>query len=93
MIKPTIGRVVLFHNNTSDQPLPGLICYVHSDRQINVGGHSKEGHPIAAINVQLLQDNDKAPENGAHYAEWMPYQKDAAAKADAVKDPPKEPAK
>ena len=86
MIKPTIGRVVLIHRivggqPVSPQPEPALVCYVHNDRLINVGGFDANGQPFARTSVQLLQDDDAAPANivtGA-YAEWMPYQKAVAA--------------
>lgn len=38
------------------------------------------GAPFALTSLKLLQDDDKAPEYV--YAEWMPYQKGQAAKAD-----------
>ena len=86
MIKPTIGRVVLVRRfldgaPLSPQPEPALVCYVHSDRMVNVGGFDANGKPFAATSVQLLQDDDAAPGliSGA-YAEWMPYQKEQAAK-------------
>ena len=79
MIKPTIGRVVLVHRGQSDQAEPALICYVHSDRCINVGGFDRNGTPFAATSLQLLQDDDVAT-NASYYAEWMPYQVAQAAK-------------
>lgn len=87
MIKPTIGRVVLVHRfadgkPVSPKPEPALVCYVHNDRLINVGGFDANGQPFACTSLQLLQDDDQAPEliSGA-YAEWMPYQKEQAVKA------------
>ena len=79
MITPTIGRVVLVHRGNSVQPEPALICYVHSDVMINVGGFDKNGKPFEACSIQLLQD-DNPINNNLYYAEWMPYQKDQAAK-------------
>ena len=87
MIKPTIGRVVLVHRikdgkRLSPQPEPALVCYVHTDYMINVGGFDANGEPFSSTSVNLLQDNEQAPGNiitGA-YAEWMPYQKAQAEK-------------
>ena len=79
MIKPTIGRVVLVYRGKSDQAEPALICYVHSDRCINVAGFDCNGNPFAATSMQLLQDDDVAT-NSNYYAEWMPYQVAQAAK-------------
>lgn len=83
MISPTIGRVVLVHReySGSDQAEPALVSYVHHDRLINVGGFDQNGQPFAATNIMLLQDDDAAPEEG-NWAEWMPYQKQAAAKSE-----------
>jgi hypothetical protein len=86
MITPTIGRVVLLHLDpaivypTSTQPCPGLITFVHNDRQINVGGFDANGTPVSACMIPLLQDDDPIPESGT-YAFWMPYQIQAAAAA------------
>ena len=80
MIKPTIGRVVLFHPSYPHyQPNPALVSYVHGDRCINVGGFDSNGVPFSACSVQLLQDDDIAPSDFS-YAEWMPYQKEQATK-------------
>lgn len=82
MIKPTIGRVVLVHRGKSFQAEPALISFVHSDHCINVGGFDCDGLPFGACSLQLLQDDDK-PLNADYYAEWMPYQKEQAAKVGA----------
>jgi hypothetical protein len=79
VIKPTIGRVVLFHRERGDEPYPALVAYVHSDTCINVGGFTHGGSPFCETSVPLLQDDEPAPEVG-YYAEWMPYQKGQAAK-------------
>ena len=84
MIHPTIGRVILFRGSKSQaEPFPALVCKVHSDRSINVGGFNDTGASFSCVDVPLLQDDDLPPETG-YYAEWMPYQKEAQAKADAV---------
>lgn len=88
MISPTIGRVVLFWPSVPPgglqrtQPYPALVSYVWSDRLINIGGFDGNGVPFAATSVPLLQDDDIAP--AGYYAEWMPYQKGQAAKAEAL---------
>lgn len=86
MIKPTIGRVVLYYGSgeyaAQCQPRPASICYVHSDTMINVGGFDKNGDPFKATSVTLIQDDDPRPDYG--HAEWMPYQKGQAAKTEAL---------
>ena len=81
MIVPTIGRVVLVHRGQSDQAEPALVSYVWSERMINVGGFDRNGTPFAYCSLLLLQDDDVEPESGV-FAEWMPYQKTQAAKAE-----------
>ena len=84
MIQPTVGRVVLFHPfGKQDRTYPALVCFVHSDRMINLGGFDQDGVPFSACSVQLLQDGDTLPDVTA-YAEWMPYQKGQAAKTEAL---------
>lgn len=79
MIKPSIGRVVLFQPShvagapDAVQPYAALITYVWSDRMINVAAFTPGGTPLAATSVALLQDDDVIPQCG-HYAQWMPYQ-------------------
>lgn len=81
MIKPTIGRVVLVyrHPRVQPEPEPAFVCFVHTDRCINVGGFDANGAPFGATSVPLLQDDD-VPPSGQTYAEWMPFQKGQAAK-------------
>ena len=86
MIKPTIGRVVLYYAPgeyaAKHQPRPAMICYVHSDAMINVGGFDSNGHGFQATSVKLVQDDEPRPDYG--HAEWMPYQKGQAAKTEAL---------
>lgn len=98
MIKPTIGRVVLFHPGVDfkgcvavvGNPLPALISHVWSDSCINIGGFDANGVPFAATSVFLHQGDGDRP--GAQFAEWMPYQKVQVAKeATTLADAPKPP--
>jgi hypothetical protein len=84
VIKPTIGRVVWYYEEsaqhspgfTTDQPVPALICYVHSDRRINIGGFDASGDAFSRRFITLIQDGEVV--EGGAYACWMPYQKGAA---------------
>ena len=93
MISPTIGRVVIVQRGKPEaQPSgwPALVNAVHSDRLINAAGFDEHGSHVSFQSITLLQDDDTPPETGP-YAEWMPYQKQAAAKAAADTPPPAEP--
>lgn len=71
MIKPTIGRIVLVSLLAGqEQFFPALITAVHGDTLINVGGFNDAGSPFNATSIQLLQDDDKAPESG-RFAKWI----------------------
>ena len=90
MIKPSIGRVVLFHpSKKSELVYDAHICSVHNDALINVGGFDNNGNAYGATSVALLQEGDEAPNFGA-YATWMPYQIDQSAKTEALKKQMKE---
>lgn len=89
MIKPTVGRVVWYHPcetdpgpNPSDQPLCALVAHVWSDTCVNLAIFDANGSTYSKTSVLLLQDEMERP--GANYAEWMPYQKGQAAKAEQL---------
>ena len=90
MIKPTIGRVVLFHpKKNAEVVFPALVCFVHNDSMINVGGFDNNGNAFGSCSVRLIQDGEEAPNTGP-YAEWMPYQKGQAAKTEDMEKQVKE---
>lgn len=83
MISPSIGRVVWYYppgHSSGDQPWPALICYVHNDQLINLGGFKADGTTFDAREVFLQQDPGSSVPNSG-YASWMPYQQKVAAEA------------
>jgi hypothetical protein len=91
MIKPTVGRVVWFHEafvpDTKEQPRAAIVCYVHSDRCVNLAVFDVNGNSTSRTSVALRQEGDEAPAYA--FCEWMPYQLGQAAKTEAAlaKDP------
>jgi len=91
MIKPGIGRVVHYHPAYPHAlPLAAIVVGLHqtgddiNDRMVNLVAFTEDGHPFPAVDVQLLQDDDPAPENAPH-AEWMAFQKgQAPASSDVI---------
>ena len=84
MIKPSIGRVVLYQPheadqvvNHGDQPMAATVSYVWSDRMVNLSIADHDGNTFTKTSVTLAQDDD-AVEPGM--CEWMPYQKEQATK-------------
>jgi hypothetical protein len=89
MIKPTVGRVVLYTPQKVDgfpysaTQLAAIVVYVHSDKLINLTVFDSNGGSYRVYSVDLIQDVDEKPEHG-RYAEWMPYQKGQAAKTEQL---------
>ena len=96
MIKPTVGRVVLYTPSKEDcqgangigipyggQKCVAFITSVHGDRMINIAGFDPNGKPFAVWSCTLIQDDDQPAEYG-RYCSWMPYQKGQAAKAEEL---------
>jgi hypothetical protein len=73
MIKPTIGRVVWFFNETTNvQPNAAMVCWVHDDNKVNLVVFDEDGNPRSEICVYLAQgDGQTVP---VRHCEWMPYQ-------------------
>lgn len=90
MIEPTIGRVVWFHPDPRDEivvqhksdPCAAIVAFVHNPRLVNLCVIDHNGSSFARRSVMLVQDDDKRPVE--NFAEWMPYQRGQAAKADAL---------
>lgn len=89
MIVPTPGRIVWFRPHAADRlfigdvPLAAMIVRVHSDTCVNLVVWDSSGNAHPRSSVWLVQDGYQAPPEG-NYAEWMPYQKGQAAKAEAL---------
>lgn len=90
MIKPTVGRVVLFYPDLSfpsageiGQPLAATIAFVHSDTCVNLCVVDANGVTCPQTSVFLRQDDAIAPEN-VRYCEWMPFQKGQAERAEQL---------
>ncbi len=84
MIKPTIGRVVWFwQNSTQSQPFTGLVCYVHNDTTlVNLAVFDANGTSRSETSVFLYPGEGVRPEY--RFAEWMPYQRGQAAKTEQI---------
>lgn len=90
MIYPTPGRIVWYHPPATaaypkigNQPHPAMIAHVLENGRINLTVSAPSGDTYAAREVHLLEDGEPAPA-GQPYAEWMPYQKGQAAKAEQL---------
>lgn len=83
MIKPTIGRIVWYYEDAvQEQPMPGIVCYVHNDAEVNLTIFLPNGLNKPRSSVFLYQgDGDRPLSN---FAEWMPYQKGQAAKTEEL---------
>ena len=83
MIKPTVGRVVLYHppftpdSGTNERTLAAIVCHVWSDTCVNLAVFDENGVASNQTSVFLYQGDSERP--SSQYAEWMPYQKAVAA--------------
>jgi hypothetical protein len=82
MISPTVGRVVLFvpaeskhdfgFSINAGRPHKAEVCYVHSDRMVNLSICDANGKQFSRTSITLRQPEDPVPQGD--YCEWMPYQ-------------------
>ncbi len=66
-------------------PLAGQICYVWSDRMVNVRVIDHDGHAFGLTSVRLLQEGDE-PSGEPMFATWMPFQIGQAAKTEQLQE-------
>lgn len=80
MIKPTVGRVVLFHPAINSVepgfavygrgPLAAIVAHVWSDDCLNLTVFDSNGAAHSRTSVPLIQDDALVPYQG-YYCEWM----------------------
>jgi hypothetical protein len=97
MIKPTVGRVVLYvpkeekysfgHCLHAGKRHAALVTAVHGDRCVNLAVFDVYGKTFPATSVSLRQPEDVVPQFG-DYCEWMEYQIKTAAKAEEPQEAP-----
>lgn len=85
MIKPTVGRVVLFFPVEGAPPQAATIAAVHTDTEVNLGVFLQGGSVSGYTNVPLLDENQAPPMSGP-FCTWMPYQLGQAAKTESAED-------
>lgn len=88
IIKPTVGRVVLYYPKRSEGmgggPLAAIVSAVHSDTVVSLVVFCPHGTTNSRKGVRLVQEGgDPATANEPH-CEWMQYQKGQAAKTEQV---------
>lgn len=100
MIEPSNGRIVWYTPFNSELlspygmvvqhdkdgkiiPLPAQICAVWGPTCVNLLVTDASGRTFPVMSRTLLQDSDEPLKHGG-YADWMPFQKDQAAKAKAA---------
>lgn len=94
VIKPSVGRVLLYyparsHGSMSGfrfvpgQPHAAVVCFVHSDRMVNVISFDQNGAQRPRTSVRLVQPGETVPAED-DYCQWVAYQVGQAAKPDDV---------
>ncbi|MGY3393417.1 hypothetical protein ACVWW6_006008 [Bradyrhizobium sp. USDA 3311] len=90
MIEPTVGRAIWYRppgSHPSAQPHAAHVAFVHDPRLVNLLIISHDGVAYPGTEIIVVQEGDPIPtaeQAPRGYAEWMPYQKGQAAKADAL---------
>ena len=89
MIKPTVGRIALYHppfeadSGTNERTYAAIICHVWSDTCVNLAVFDANGVASNQTSV-FLYDGESTPRPSCSYAEWMPYQMGQAAKTEQL---------
>ena len=84
MIKPTVGRIALYHppfeadSGTNERTYAAIICHVWSDTCVNLAVFDNNGVASSQTSVFLYQGDDGTVRPSSQYCEWMPYQKAVA---------------
>jgi hypothetical protein len=60
-----------------------IVCFVHSDRMVNLAVFDSNGEFHPKTSVPLVQPEDEAKPSTPH-ATWMPYQVGQAAKTEEL---------
>lgn len=81
MIKPTVGRVVLYKGEFPETAA-AIVVRVWSDTCVNLTVFDPSGCVHSRTSVTLRQPEDEAPQGS--FCEWMPYQQGQAAKTEAL---------
>ncbi len=91
IIKPTIGRVVLYSPSDNDpggkssQPHAATVAYVWNDGMVNLSVVDSNGTPYSRTSVPLIQPEFYIDgEDISGCARWMDYQIGQAAKEKAL---------
>lgn len=92
MIKPTVGRVMWYRpgdnlqggmtQHDPAQPMSAHVVFVWNDHMVNLLVIDHAGGIHARSSVPIVQDGSPWSAGPSPYAEWMPYQKGQAAKAE-----------
>jgi hypothetical protein len=92
MIKPTLGRVVLFHPDATNQEVrAAFVAQVQNDALLNLMVLSSDGTPMSRTAVTLVQPGETPPERG-EYCEWPEHTAKAEKPTTAAAKPLEAPA-
>lgn len=77
-MKPTIGRVVYYHDENDGKECAAIVVHVWNDACINLATFDHNGNSKGVTSV--VQGTDK------RQWDWMPYQKGQAKKTEEIID-------
>ncbi len=75
IIKPTVGRIVYYFNNSDPTPKAAIITAIHSDNCIDAVVFNENNNLLVSLAsfIKLVQPEGERPQEGK-FCEWMPYQ-------------------
>lgn len=88
-IIPTVGRIMLYHHmghNPSIAPWAAIVCGVPNEDQVNICAFDDGGQPMPRMLVPVVQEGSRYTAGPSPYVCWMEYQKNQAAKYEALEE-------
>lgn len=80
MIRPSVGRIVLYRDSEQAAECAAIVVNVHSDRMVNLCVFQTDGSPEPKTSVQLVQPEDDAPAGATMRCYWMEFQTGQASR-------------
>ena len=73
-MKPTIGRIVHYHDvdNGGPAPMAAIVTFVHSDNMVNLAAFGHDGELQQRTSVHLVQPEDEMQVPNFSHATWPP---------------------
>jgi hypothetical protein len=88
-IIPTVGRIMLYHyagHSQNTTPWASIVTCVYGEDLVNICAFDEAGTPSPRVRVPVVQEGSKYTAGASPYVSWMEYQKNQAAKYEALEE-------